>query len=288
MFTYAGHVILQLILLQVMQKNILISFLTLYIANSDITVAPSMKSYPQILVSHLYLIFRHMWDIQHILFFQIFIYHWKILYTPHYKWCWFMFTHAGHVTLQLIFYKLCSKAMLYLSNPINCQFWHHSCIWLKELPPNLVAHLYLIFGIKRDIQQFLFFLTISYHWKILYKPHSQYDWVNFTYAEHVILQLILYKICNKCSYKLSNPINCQFWHHSCTKHEELPSNLGSHLYLIFGHMWDIQHILFFQIFIYHWKIVYAPHYKWCWFMFTYAGHVILQLILYKLCRKTSL
>ena len=84
-----------------------------------------------------------------------------------------------------------------LSNPINCQFWHHSCIWLEELPQNMVSHPYLIFRNKWDIKHFLFLLTFSYHWEILYKPHCQQCWVKFTHAGHVILQLILYKLWSK-------------------------------------------------------------------------------------------
>ena len=86
-----------------------------------------------------------------------------------------------------------------LSNPIYCQFWHHSCIQLKELPPNIVSHTYLIFRNKSDIKYFLFFLTFSYHWEILYEPHCQQCWVKFTHAGHVILQLILYKLWSKMS-----------------------------------------------------------------------------------------
>ena len=84
-----------------------------------------------------------------------------------------------------------------LSNPRNCQFWPHSCIWLEELPPNVVSHPYLIFRNKWDIQHFLFFLTFSYHWEILYEPHCQQCWVKFLHASHVILQLILYKLWRK-------------------------------------------------------------------------------------------
>ena len=84
-----------------------------------------------------------------------------------------------------------------LSNPINCQFWHHSCIWFKELPPKMVSHPYLILRNKWDIKHFLFLLTFSYHWEILYEPHCQQCWVKFTHAGHVILQLILYKLWSK-------------------------------------------------------------------------------------------
>ena len=84
-----------------------------------------------------------------------------------------------------------------LSNPINCQFWHHSCIQLEELPQKMVSYPYLIFRNKWDIKHFLFLLTFSYHWEILYEPHCQQCWVKFTHAGHVILQLILYKLWSK-------------------------------------------------------------------------------------------
>ena len=83
------------------------------------------------------------------------------------------------------------------SNPINCQFWHQSCIWLEELPQNMVSYAYLIFRNKWDIKHFLFLLTFSYHWEILYKPHCQQCWVKFAHAVHVILQLIHYKLWSK-------------------------------------------------------------------------------------------
>ena len=60
-----------------------------------------------------------------------------------------------------------------LSNPLNCQFWHHSCVWLKRATPKLVSHTYLIFRNKWDIKHFLFFPTFSYHLEILYEPHCQ-------------------------------------------------------------------------------------------------------------------
>ena len=84
-----------------------------------------------------------------------------------------------------------------ISNPINCQFWHHSCIWLKVLPPHLVSHPYLIFTNKWDIQHFLFFLTFSCQWEILFETHSQQCWDKLTHAGHVILQLILYNLWSK-------------------------------------------------------------------------------------------
>ena len=92
-----------------------------------------------------------------------------------------------------------------LSNPINCLFWHHSCIWLEELPQDMVSHPYLIFRNKWHIKHFLFFLTFSYHWEILYEPHCQQFWVKFAHAGHAILQLILYKLWSKMSLQAFQP-----------------------------------------------------------------------------------
>ena len=100
-----------------------------------------------------------------------------------------------------------AKCHYKLSNPINCQFWHHSCVWLKELPQYMVSHPYLIFRNKWDIKQFLFLLTFSYHWEILYEPHCQQCWVKFTHAGHVILQLILYKLSSKAFQPHKLPIH---------------------------------------------------------------------------------
>ena len=132
---------------------------------------------------------------------------------------------------------------------INCQFWHHSCIWFKEPPPNFVAHTYLIFRNQKDIQHFLYFPNF-------HLPLGNFIWTHivsrvqlmFTHAGHVILQLILYKLCSKAMQKLSNSINCQFWHHSCIWFKEPPPNLVSHPYLIFRDMWHIQHCQFFSNF----------------------------------------
>ena len=75
-------------------------------------------------------------------------------------------------------------------DPINCQFWYHSCIWLEELPQDMVSHPYLIFSNKQDIKHFLFLLTFSHHKETLYEPHCQQCLVKYTHAGHVILQLI--------------------------------------------------------------------------------------------------
>ena len=175
-----------------------------------------------------------------------------------------------------------------LSNPINCQFWHHSCVWLEELPQNLVSHTYLIFRNMWDIQHFLFFLTFSYHWEILYEPHCQQCWVKFTHAGHVILQLILYKLWSKTLLWAFQPYKLPILTSQLHLAWRATPNLVSHTYLIFRNMWDIQHFLFFLTFSYHWEILYEPHCQQCWVKFTHAGHVILQLILYKLWSKMLL
>ena len=107
------------------------------------------------------------------------------------------FTDAGHVILQLILYKLWSKMLLRAFEPINCQFWHHSHVWLKEVSQDMVSHPYLMFTNKQDIKHFLYLLTFIYHWETSYEPHCQQCWVQFTDAGHVILQLILYKLWSK-------------------------------------------------------------------------------------------
>ena len=40
-------------------------------------------------------------------------------------------------------------------------------------------------------------------------------------------------------YKLSNPINCQFWNHSYVQLKELPQEMESHLYFILRNMQEI-------------------------------------------------
>ena len=120
-----------------------------------------------------------------------------------------------------------------LSNPICCWFWLHSCIQFKELPPKIVSHPYLIFRNKWNIKHFLFLLTFSYHWEVLYKPHCQLCWGKFIHAGHVILQLILYKLWSKILLQAFQPLSCWFWHHSCLQLEELTPKIVPHHYLIF-------------------------------------------------------
>ena len=70
--------------------------------------------------------------------------------------------------------------------------------------------------------------------------------------------------------------------------ETATTKYGVTPYLIFRNQWDIQHFLFFLTFSYHWEILYEPRCQWCWVKFTYAGHVMLQEIFYKLWSKTLL
>ena len=124
-------------------------------------------------MSYPYLIFRNKWDITHFLFFHS--YHWEILYEP----------VGVQLSSPMLVMSFCNqyftnykaKCCYEISNPINSQFWHHSCIWLKELSPNLVPHPYLIFRNKWDSKHFLFFLTFSSPMLVI-----------------IILQLILYKL----------------------------------------------------------------------------------------------
>ena len=160
------------------------------------------------------------------------------------------FTYAGHVILQLILYKLCSKMLLYAFQPIDCLFWHHSCIRHKELPPNLVSNAYLIIRHMWDIQHIIFFLTFSFHWKIFIKPYCMWAWVKFTYAGHVILQPILYQLCCKTLLLAFQPYKLWILASQLHSAKEIPPNLVTHPNLIFRHLCDIQY--FFLTFSYHW------------------------------------
>ena len=96
------------------------------------------KELPQKILSHPYLIFRNQLDIKHFLFLLTFNYHWEVLYKPHCQWCWVKFIHAGHVILQPNTLQVMKQNIaIKLSNPINCQLWHHSCIQFKEIPPKM-------------------------------------------------------------------------------------------------------------------------------------------------------
>ena len=128
------------------------------------------------MVSHPYLIFRNKWDIKHFLFFLTFSYHWQILYEPHCQQCSAQFTHASHVTLQLILYKLWSKTSLQAFQPYKLPILTSQLHPAQRATNKYGVTPYLIFRNKWDIKHFLFFLTFSYHWEILYEPHC-WGWV---------------------------------------------------------------------------------------------------------------
>ena len=146
-----------------------------------------------------------------------------------------------------------------ISNPINCQFWHHSCIQLEELPQDMVSHPYLIFRNKQDIKDFLVFLTFSYHWETLYKPHCQLCWVQFTHAGHVILQLILYKLWSKTLLQAFQPYKLPILTSQLHPAWRATQDMVSHPYLIFRNKQDIKDFLFLLTFSYHWETLYKPH-----------------------------
>ena len=136
-------------------------------------------------------------------------------------------------------------------NLINWQFWHHSCIWLEEVPQEMVSHPYLIFSNQQDIKCFVFLLTFSYQWD---------TFIGAILSVVLSSPMPFMSICSsyfrsykaKHHYKFSNPINCQFWHHSCIWLGELPQDMVSHPYLISSNQWDIKHFLFLLTFSYHW------------------------------------
>ena len=107
-----------------------------------------LKEISQQIVSHYYLIFRNKWNIKHLLFLLTFGYHWEILYEPLCQLCWVKFTHASHVILQLILYKLWSKILLSVFQP------HKLLILISKLhparrpTPKMLSHPYLIFRNK--------------------------------------------------------------------------------------------------------------------------------------------
>ena len=53
------------------------------------------------------------------------------------------------------------KCCYELPSPTNAQFWHDSCVRLKELPSKLVSHAYLIFRNKQDISCFAPLVTFG-------------------------------------------------------------------------------------------------------------------------------
>ena len=53
----------------------------------------------------------------------------------------FNFTHEGHGDSAASTLEVMKQNLQYmLSNPINCQFWHHSCVWYEKLPQKMVSH----------------------------------------------------------------------------------------------------------------------------------------------------
>ena len=186
----------------------------------------------------------------------------EISYELHCQWCWVKFTNAGHVILQLILWKLWSKTSLHAFQP------HKLPILKSQLHPawratqNMVSHPYLIFRNKWDIKHFLFLLTFSYHWEILYEPHCQWCWVKFTHVGHVILQLILWKLWSKTLLQAFQPHKLpilkswlhlawiatpQIWCHTLTLSWEISEILHNFLFLL--------------TFSYHLETLYEPH---CW------------------------
>ena len=147
---------------------------------------------------------------------------------------------------------------------------------------------YLIFRNKQDIKCFLFLLTFSYHWETLYKPYCQQSWVQFTHVGHVILQLILYKLWSKILLQDFQPYILSILTPQLHLAWRATPRYGVTPYLIFRNKKDIKCFLFLLTFSYHWENLYKPHCQQSWVQFTHAGHVILQLILYKLWSKILL
>ena len=103
--------------LEVMKHNMLLgAFQPHKLPNLTSLLHPAWRA-TQEMASHPYLIFRNKQDIKCFLFLLTFSYHWETLYKPHCQLCWDQFTHAGHVILQLILYKLWSKILLQSFQP---------------------------------------------------------------------------------------------------------------------------------------------------------------------------
>ena len=128
----------------------------------------------------------------------IFSYHWETLHEPHCEQCWVKLTHASHVILQQILYKLWSKTLT-ASFPTPSIANSNTTVASssKSYPEKWCHTPYLILRNMQEILHFLFLLTFSYPWETLYKPHCQQCWVKFSHASHVILQLKLYKLWSK-------------------------------------------------------------------------------------------
>ena len=93
------------------------------------------------------------------------------------------FTHAGYVILQLILYKLWSKLLLSVFNPISCWFWHHNYIQLEELPQEIVS--YLIF--RNQLLLNIFYFT-NFQLPLGILIQTTLLEVKFIHCYHVILQ----------------------------------------------------------------------------------------------------
>ena len=197
-------------------------------------------------------------------------------------------THAGHVILQLILYKLWSKTLLQDFQPYKLPILTSQFLPAWRVTPRYGVTPYLIFNNKQDIKDFLVFLTFSHHWETIYKPHCQQCWVQFTHAGHVILQLILYKLWSKTLLQDFQPYKLPILTSQLHPAWRVTPRYGVTPYLIFNNKQDIKDFLVFLTFSYHWETIYKPHCQQCWVQFTHAGHVILQLILYKLWSKTLL
>ena len=212
------------------------------IANSDITVASSSKSYPEEWCHTPTLSLEICIEILHFLFLLTFSYHWETLYEPHYQKCWVKFTHAGHVILQLILYKLWSKTLLQalqLLSIANSDITVASSS--KSYPEKWHVTLHtLSLEISKIFNIFYFYLTFSYHWETLYEPHCQQCWVKFIHAGHVILQLILYKLWSKTLLQAFQPHQLPILTSQlCIQRKELPWEMESHPYLILRNMQEI-------------------------------------------------
>ena len=112
--------------------------------------------------------------------------------------------------------------------------------------------------------------------------------VEFIHADHVILQLILYKLWSKTLLWAFQPHELLIMRSQLHPAQRDTPKIVSQYYLIFRNKWDIEHFLFLANFSYHREMLYKPLCLLCWVNFIHAGHVILQLILYKLWSKMLL
>ena len=86
------------------------------------------------------------------LFFLTFSYHWANFEMNHIVSSIELSSpYAGHVILQLILYKLCSRTYLWAFQPYTLPILSSQLHSAVEIHPNLVSHPYLIFRNKSDI-----------------------------------------------------------------------------------------------------------------------------------------